>query len=84
MTEKRYTLKYPHWTHVICDTVENKEYYLKLKEKREEVVDELNHLHEENTILKRRLRSVQSELFCKDRILEDNGLSIECCDKNDK
>lgn len=53
MTEKRFTLKYPHWTHILCDTVENEEYYLRLLEKREDVVNLLNQLSDENEQLQK-------------------------------
>ena len=41
----------------------------------------LNKLNDENEYLKKRLNNVERELFCKDRILEEKGIDIECCDK---
>ena len=49
----------------------------------EDVFDLVNELHEENEHLKNRLKSVLNELYCKDRVLEEHKISIECCDKND-
>ena len=66
MTEKRFTLKYPHWTHILCDTVEDKEYYLRLLEKREDVVNLLNQLSDENEQLKERLRMNCPEFVWRD------------------
>jgi chromosome segregation ATPase len=37
----------------------------------------------ENEQLKQRLEDVLAELYCKDRKLEELGVSIECCDKGD-
>lgn len=56
MIEKRFTLKYPHWTHVLCDTIEDEEYYLRLLEKREDVVNLLNQLNDKNEQLKSDLK----------------------------
>ena len=40
-------------------------------------------LEKENEELKKRLENVLSELYCKDRKLEELNVDIECCDKND-
>lgn len=48
------------------------------------VTTALNELINENEQLKQRLKEYQQELYCKDRVLEENNISIECCDKNDR
>ena len=30
-----------------------------------------------------RMKKCLKELFCKDRILEEHGINIECCDENE-
>ena len=37
----------------------------------------------ENEYLKKKLKNVERELFCKDRMLEEKGIDIECCDEID-
>ena len=37
----------------------------------------------ENNYLKKHLKEVLKELYCKDRKLEELGISIECCDDGD-
>lgn len=46
-----------------------------------DVCDLLNTLNNEIEYFKKRLNDVERELFCKDRLLEENGIDIECCDK---
>lgn len=53
-----------------------------------DIVDVLNgqenriwKLKEENEQLKQRMDDVLTELYCKDRKLEELGIDIECCDK---
>lgn len=36
---------------------------------------------EENKYLKKRIKVISDELYCKDRKLEELGVPIECCDK---
>jgi hypothetical protein len=38
---------------------------------------------DENKQLKKHLKEVLKELYCKDRKLEELGISIECCDDGD-
>lgn len=38
-------------------------------------------LKEENEYLKKRIKVISDELYCKDRKLEELGVPIECCDK---
>ena len=38
-------------------------------------------LKEENEYLKKRIKVISDELYCKDRQLEELGVPIECCDK---
>ena len=40
-----------------------------------------NKLKEENKYLKKRIKVISDELYCKDRKLEELGVPIECCDK---
>ena len=40
-------------------------------------------LNSENEQLRTRLQDVLTELYCKDRKLEDLGISIECCDTDE-
>lgn len=47
----------------------------------ENIVDLLNELSEENKYLKKRIKVISDELYCKDRKLEELGVPIECCDK---
>ena len=49
----------------------------------DEVVGVLNSLYEENEQLRTRLEDVLAELYCKDRKLEELGISIECCDTDE-
>lgn len=42
---------------------------------------EIQTLKEENKYLKKRIKVISDELYCKDRKLEELGVSIECCDK---
>ena len=44
----------------------------------------LNQFNYENNYLKNRLKEYQRELYCKDRKLDELGISVECCDKNEK
>ncbi len=46
----------------------------------ETVLDDKKKLQKENEQLEQRLKEVLDELYCKDRILERNGIDIECCD----
>lgn len=43
----------------------------------------LNTLANENNYLKKRIKAISDELYCKDRKLEELGIPIECCDKNE-
>lgn len=46
-----------------------------------ELYDENEQLKEENKYLKKRIKVISDELYCKDRKLEELGVPIECCDK---
>ena len=41
----------------------------------------ISRLKEENKYLKKRIKVISDELYCKDRKLEELGVPIECCDK---
>ena len=43
----------------------------------------LNELNDENKYLKKRIKAISDELYCKDRKLEELGIPIECCDKDE-
>lgn len=43
----------------------------------------LQELRKENEYLKKRLKETLDELYCKDRVLEEKGIPVECCDKNE-
>ena len=43
--------------------------------------DLLNTLANENNYLKKRIKAISDELYCKDRKLKELGVPIECCDK---
>ena len=75
MSEKRLIVRDDDyaWVDTVTDTVIEVE----------DAFDLVNELHEENEYLKNRLKSVLNELYCKDRVLEENGVGIECCDMND-
>ena len=49
----------------------------------EKVRDKLNELNDENKYLKKRIKAISDELYCKDRKLEELGIPIECCDKDE-
>ena len=49
----------------------------------EKVRDKLNELNDENKCLKKRIKAISDELYCKDRKLEELGIPIECCDKDE-
>lgn len=49
----------------------------------EKVRDKLNELNDENKYLKKRIKAISDELYCKDRKLEELGIHIECCDKDE-
>ena len=49
----------------------------------EKVRDKLNELNDENKNLKKRIKAISDELYCKDRKLEELGIPIECCDKDE-
>ena len=34
-------------------------------------------------LIEKDLENISEELYCKDRVLEEHKISIECCDKND-
>ena len=62
--------------------------YHELIEENEQLKDALNQrteqydkYYKENEQLKQRLKEYQQELYCKDRVLENKGIDIECCDK---
>ena len=40
----------------------------------------LNEFNDENKYLKKRIKAISDELYCKDRKLEELGIPIECCD----
>ena len=40
-------------------------------------------LKEENEHLRKRVKAISDELYCKDRKLEELGIPIECCDKDE-
>ena len=44
---------------------------------------EMEKVKQENKQLKQRFDEILSELYCKDRKLEELNVSIECCDKDD-
>lgn len=46
-----------------------------------QAVELLNEQSKEITRLEYRLHEVLEELYCKDRILEEKGIDIGCCDK---
>ena len=45
------------------------------------ICDKLNEQDAEINRLNKHLHGVLDELYCKDRLLEENNISIECCDK---
>lgn len=86
MIGKRFTLKYPYWTYVLCDTVEDEEYYLRLLEKREDVVNLLNQLNNENEQLKKELKKYTDAFDCSQCRFQnydwfDDGDEFEVCEK---
>ena len=80
MTDKRFRCVFKEhetknsWS-MIKDNQLDKPLYIK------DVVDLLNELSEENKYLKKRIKVISDELYCKDRKLEELGVHIECCDK---
>ena len=52
-----------------------------LARNKDEIVKENEQLKEENKYLKKRIKVISDELYCKDRKLEELGVPIECCDK---
>lgn len=71
----------------VCDTTKKSDdrIILELNTKYDaiEVCNMLNELNDKNEQLKQRFEDVLAELYCKDRKLEELGVSIECCDKGD-
>lgn len=65
---------------ILNDTWEQTQRFEKYSQ---EYLEERNKLQEENEYYKRRLKEVLKELYCKDRVLEEKGISVECCDKNE-
>jgi len=43
--------------------------------------NKMNRLEAENEHLRKRVKAILDELYCKDRKLEELGIPIECCDK---
>ena len=46
-----------------------------------EIMDQ--RLSDENKHLKKRIKAISDELYCKDRKLEELGIPIECCDRDE-
>ena len=67
--------------HIINNNVDNMTYYLQDGNDVVLVINLLNKLYEENKYLKKRIKVISDELYCKDRKLEELGVPIECCDK---
>lgn len=44
---------------------------------------QIRKLEKENEKLKKRINLISDELYCKDRKLEELGIPIECCDKDE-
>lgn len=47
------------------------------------MMSNMEKLEEENEKLKKRINLISDELYCKDRKLEELGIPIECCDKDE-
>jgi len=45
--------------------------------------NKMNRLEAENEHLRKRVKAFSDELYCKDRKLEELGIPIECCDKDE-
>ena len=48
-----------------------------------QLMDKIFELKEENEHLRKRVKAISDELYCKDRKLEELGIPIECCDKDE-
>lgn len=70
--------RFERWNDYSCKVKDNQEdTFLNW----EDVVNKLDELSEENKYLKKRIKVISDELYCKDRKLEELGVPIECCDK---
>ena len=75
--------RFTHNGVVIVDHLKKDLIYIDGDENLLDLVKYVDILQYENEQLKQRLDEVLSELYCKDRKLEELGISVECCDKGD-
>ena len=81
MSEKQFNCVLGKDYHIINNNVDNMTYFLQDGNDVVLVINLLNKLYEENKYLKKRIKVISDELYCKDRKLEELGVPIECCDK---
>ena len=81
MSEKQFNCVLGKDYHIINNNVDNMTYFLQDGNDVVLVINLLNKLYEEHKYLKKRIKVISDELYCKDRKLEELGVPIECCDK---